>query len=50
MKKLLITLWRGIVSFFTTEDMILLFAYMGLLFCLVYGFQMIYTLWEALVS
>jgi hypothetical protein len=49
MKKLLIQLWKGIISFLTTEDIILLIAYMGLLFCLVFGFGMLYTLWEVLI-
>lgn len=49
MKKLLTTLWKGIVSFFTTEDMILLFAYIALIFILTFGFRMLYTIWEALV-
>ena len=47
MKRLLTILWRGMVSFFTTDTMILLIAYIGILFCLTFGFSMIWTFWKA---
>jgi hypothetical protein len=50
MKKLLTTLWKGMVSFFTTDTILLLIAYIGILFCLAFGFDMLYTIWEALIG
>ena len=47
MKKLLTTLWKGIISFLTTDTILLLIAYIGLLFCLTIGFSMIWTFWKA---
>ena len=50
MKKLLTTLWKGIISFLTTDTIIMLIAYIGLLFCLTIGFSMIWTFWKAFFS
>jgi hypothetical protein len=50
MKKLLTTLWKGIISFLTTDTIIMLIAYIGLLFCLTIGFSMIWTIWKALIG
>lgn len=32
------------------EVWILLIAYFGLLFCLTFGFSMLYTIWKALIN
>lgn len=47
MKKLLISLWRGIVR---DEAFLLLIGYVFLLLLLSFGFEMLYTIWKALVS
>ena len=49
MKKLL-TLLKKINWFKLSEEWILLIAYFGLLFCLVFGFDILYTIWKALIG
>jgi hypothetical protein len=44
MKKLLQTLLKG------SEVWILLIAYLGILFVLAFGFDMLYTIWKALMD
>ena len=49
MKKLL-TLLKKISWFKLSEEWILLIAYFGLLFCLAFGFDILYTIWKALIG
>jgi hypothetical protein len=49
MKKHLTTLWNKTKSILLSEEWILLIAYFGLLFILAFGFDMLYTIWEALL-
>jgi len=41
---------KKLASFLTSEDMILLAAYFFLLFILAFGFDMLYTLWKAIIG
>lgn len=49
MRKLLTTLWKPFRSIVLSEEAILLILYFALLFLLAFGFDMIYTLWEAIL-
>ena len=45
-----LTMWlKKLASFLISEEMILLAAYFFLLFILAFGFDMLFTIWEALV-
>ena len=50
MKRVLTTLWRGMVSFFTTDTIVMLIAYIGILFCLTFGLNIIWTFWTLFFS
>jgi hypothetical protein len=50
MRKHLITLLNKTKSILLSEEWILLIAYFGLLFCLGFGFDMLYTIWKALLN
>jgi hypothetical protein len=50
MKNLLTTLLNKMKSILLSEEWILLIAYFGLLFCLAFGFDMLYTLWKAIIN
>ena len=49
MKKLL-TLLKKANWYKLSEEAILLLAYFGLLFLLTFGFDMLYTIWKALIG
>jgi len=49
MKKLL-TLLKNINWYKISEVWIILIAYFGLLFCLAFGFDMLYTIWKAILQ
>jgi hypothetical protein len=44
MKKLLQTLLKG------SDTFLILIAYLGILFVLAFGFDMLYTIWKALID
>lgn len=44
MKKLLQTLLKG------SDTILILIAYLGILFVLAFGFDMLYTIWKALID
>lgn len=50
MKKLLTRLSNRIKTILLSEEAVLLIAYFGLLFCLTFGFDVLYTIWEALLK
>jgi hypothetical protein len=50
MRKPLTTLWKRIRSIVLSEEAVLLLAYFALLFLLTFGFDVLYTIWKAIIG
>jgi len=50
MKRVLTIMWRKLVTFLLCEETILLIAYFALLFILAFGFDILFTLWKAIIN